>query len=74
MAKVTMLATTKVTTSDRISVELHESAELPDSVLVKWPLAPSVSSPASFPAMAATVARLMATASTKLAQIRSRRL
>ena len=49
MSKVTMLAAGKVTISGSITVELHESAELPAATLINWPPQPSASDPRSFP-------------------------
>jgi hypothetical protein len=55
----------------RLLVELREPDEFPASIFIIWPQAPSVVDPRRFGATANAVARLMASAITKLAQIRA---
>jgi hypothetical protein len=71
MSKTTILASGQITPADALRVELQESADFPPSIMIIWPLAPSVVDPRRFGATANAVARLMATAITKLAQIRT---
>jgi hypothetical protein len=71
MSKTTTLASGQITPTDTLLVELHEPDEFPASILITWPQAPSVVDPQRFGATANAVARLMATAITKLAQIRA---
>jgi hypothetical protein len=71
MSKTTTLASGQITTTDALRVELREPDEFPASILITWPQAPSVIDPRRFRATANAVARLMATAITKLAQIRA---
>ena len=59
---------------DMIIVELVEPIDTPAVVIIRWPHTPSVADPHKFSAVAGQVARLMAAASTKLAQIRARKL
>jgi hypothetical protein len=73
MVQSRVLASGHINGSDMISVELIEPVDTPSVVMIKWPHQPSVADPRRFPTIAATVARLMATASTTLAQIRARR-
>jgi hypothetical protein len=47
--------------TDMLLVELREPDELPATVLITWPQAPSVVDPGRFSATANSVARLMAT-------------
>jgi hypothetical protein len=60
--------------SDMISVELVEPIDAPAAVIIRWPQAPSVTDPRRFSAVANAVARVMAAAIVRLAQIRARRL
>ena len=71
MSKTTILASGHITPTDTLLVELREPDEFSASVWIIWPQAPSVVDPRRFGAAANTVARLMATAMTKLANIRA---
>jgi hypothetical protein len=71
MSKTTTLASGQITTTDTLRVELREPDEFPATILITWPQAPSVVDPRRFGATANAVARLMATAITKLAKIRA---
>jgi hypothetical protein len=71
MSKTTILASGQITPTDPLRVELREPEDLPASILIIWPPAPSVVDPRRFGATANAVARLMATAITKLAEIRA---
>lgn len=73
MSKVTELASSPITATDTITVELIEADETPAVVIIRWPAKPSVLTPQRFPEVAATLARLAATASTQLAAIKARR-
>jgi hypothetical protein len=65
------LANGKVTPTDKILVELVEPEDFPASIVITWPQAPSAVDPRKFDATANAVARLMARAITKLANIRA---
>jgi hypothetical protein len=71
MSKTTTLASGNVTPTDKLLVELLEPDEFPATILITWPQAPSVVDPRKSDATANAVARLMATAITKLANIRA---
>jgi hypothetical protein len=71
MSKTTILASGKISPTDALLVELREPDDFPASILITWPPAPSVADPRRFGATANAVARLMATAITKLAEIRA---
>jgi hypothetical protein len=71
MSKTTTLASGRITPTDAILVELREPDEHPASILISWPQAPSVVDPYRFGTTANAVARLMATAITKLGEIRA---
>ena len=68
--KLTILAA-----NDELTIVLVEPelAEMPNSVVVHWPPAPSTSDPATFPELASGVVKLFAAAATKLAGIKARR-
>jgi hypothetical protein len=70
MSKQTILAGGQVTTSDQLTVELIESLEVPPSIVFRWPAQPTVTDLTQFAATANLVARLMATAVTRLAELR----
>ena len=71
MSKTTILASGQITPTDTLLVELREPDAFPATILIIWPAAPSVFDPRRFGATANAVARLMATAITKLAEIRA---
>lgn len=73
MSNITQLASAQLTASDSVAVELVEADETPAVVIVRWPLKASVIHPQRFPDVAATVAKLFAEASTKLAAIKAMR-
>jgi hypothetical protein len=70
MSKQTTLAHGRITASDELRVELIESLEQPASIVIRWPAQPTVTNPTQFSATANAVARLMATAVTRLAELR----
>jgi hypothetical protein len=71
MSKTTTLASGQITPADALRVELREPDEFPATILIIWPQAQSVVDPRRFGATANAVARLMATAITRLAEIRA---
>jgi hypothetical protein len=71
MSKTTILANGQITLADTLLVELREPDEFPATILIIWPQAPSVIDPRRFAATANAVARLMATAITRLAETRA---
>jgi hypothetical protein len=71
VSKTTTLASGQITPTDALRVELREPEEFPATILIIWPQAPSVVDPRRFGATANAVARIMATAITKLAEIRA---
>jgi hypothetical protein len=71
----TTLASGTINGADQLSVELVQPVDAPASVLIRWPAAPTVCDPRRYNEIASTAMRLLAAASTTLAQIRaSRRL
>jgi hypothetical protein len=74
MSKITTLASSQITPSDTLAVELVEADETPAVVIIRWPVKPSVVHPRRFPDTAATIARLFAEAHTVLASIKAGRL
>jgi hypothetical protein len=71
MSKTTILATGQISPTDALRVELREPDKFRATILIIWPQAPSVIDPRRFGATANAVARLMATAITRLAEIRA---
>ena len=73
MSHVTELASSRITATDTITVELIEANETPAVVIIRWPAKPSVIHPHRFPDTAAILTRLFAEAATALAGIKARR-
>jgi hypothetical protein len=60
--------------SDLITIELVEPIDAPAVVVIRWPQAPTVADPRKFSTVANAVARILAAATVRLAQIRAGRL
>ena len=73
MNQRTDLAAGAINGHDRIIVELIQPPDSPPIIAINWPLKPTVSTVDRFPAVAAEVARLFASASTALARIKAHR-
>ena len=73
MPKPMTLATGQINASDQLTVELHRPADLPAFILIKWPSAASVASPATFGNLVAAVYRVLADARTTLSRMRGDR-
>ena len=58
MPKPTTLASGQLNKSDQLTVELHEPADLPAFVLIKWPAAPSVATLDNFDKLVAATYRV----------------
>ena len=71
MHKRTDLAADTISGSDRLVVQLIEAADLPPIVAISWPVGRLCVTRTGSPTQPATVARLMARASTELARIKS---
>jgi hypothetical protein len=56
---------------DQLAVELVEPDGMPAIVRIVWPAQPTIVDPRRFPEVAASIARLFATASTELARIKA---
>jgi hypothetical protein len=75
------LARAQINGADELAVQLIRPASIPAAertlkpaiVTIVWPPAPTVVSPARFPEVAATLARLFAEAATALSQIKAMR-
>jgi hypothetical protein len=73
MTKRIDLAAGDLNGSDRLTVELTQPADTPPTVAIVWPQAPTMSTPANYDQIAATAMRLLAAASTAIAQLKARR-
>ena len=67
------IAAGQLNLSDELQVELHQPADVPAFILVKWPAAPSVASPDNFTELVAAVFRVLADARTTLSRMRGDR-
>jgi hypothetical protein len=70
MSKITMLAAGQITAADEMSIELVEPGGSPAVILLRWPLAPSVTEPGRLGATRDSIMRILAAAVAKLAEIR----
>jgi hypothetical protein len=67
-----LLATGTITpTGDSLEVELVQPADSPSVIMIRWPAAPTITTPARYNDAATTAMRLLADASTTLARIRA---
>jgi hypothetical protein len=73
MSKVTELASSRLTATETITVELIKANETPAVVIIRWPSKPSVIHPHRFPDTAAALAKLFAEAAIRLAGIQAMR-
>ncbi len=75
MHKLTELASGQITPSphNTIIVELVEPEGMPTTIVIHWPLQPTVCDPRRYTEVAAAAMKLLAEASTKLASIKARR-
>ena len=71
MSKTTTLADGAITAADRLVIELVQPIDLPATILIRWPLAPSITDPRKFGAMTNAVVAIMAEARAKLAMIKT---
>ena len=65
MSQVTELASSQITATDSVTVELVEADEKPAVVIVRWPAKPTVLHPHRFPAPADSAARIFTAAVVK---------
>jgi hypothetical protein len=68
------LASGQITPGAAIIVELVRASETPEAILVHWPSAPSVVTPARLTVTINAVIRILAQVRTRLAQIRAAEL
>jgi hypothetical protein len=69
-----VLARGGISPTDELVIILSEPNNEPAAVLIHWPSAPSVASPATFPTTASKITAIVASAAVKLAQHKARRL
>jgi hypothetical protein len=68
MHQRTDLAAGTIDGHDRLRVELIEPPDTPPMVVVGWQATPTVASPASYPAVAAAITRIIAESAPALAR------
>jgi hypothetical protein len=73
MHKRTDLAAGAINSADRIAVELVQPTDTPPSVIINWPSKATVCTPATYDQVVANAMRLLAAASTAIAQLKARR-
>jgi hypothetical protein len=64
----TDLASGAVNGHDRIVVQLIQPTDTPPIVAINWPAAATIATPANFPAVAATITKIIAESATALAR------
>jgi hypothetical protein len=69
-----VLARGNITNTDELVIILSEPDNEPAAVLIRWPAAASVASPAAFPATASKITAVVASAAVRLAQHKAKRL
>jgi hypothetical protein len=74
MTESTELAHGTVNSADHLSVELVEPPHMPAIVRIAWPPQPTVVDPANYPAIAATITKIIAESATALARWKAGRL
>jgi hypothetical protein len=70
----TELARGSITSSDELLIELREPNDMPATVVIVWPTAASVATPAAFPTTASKITAIVASAAVRLAQHKAKRL
>ena len=58
---------------DLIEVDLIQPADNPSVIMIRWPNAPTITTPGRYNEVASTAMQLLAEASTRLARINARR-
>ena len=69
-----VLARGEITATDELVIVLSEPDNEPAAVLLHWPKAASVASPAAFPTTASKITAIVASAAVRLAQHKAKRL
>lgn len=69
-----VLARGIITHTDELVIVLSEPDNEPAAVLIHWPPAASVASPATFPTTASKITAIVASAAVQLAQHKAKRL
>jgi hypothetical protein len=70
MSKITELASGQLNTTEAITIILAEPDDIPASVVIHWPVKPTVVDPRAYSAAADVAVKTLAAAVVKLAQIR----
>jgi len=68
-----VLARGDITNTDELIIVLSEPDNEPAAVLIHWPKAASVASPATFPTTASKITTIVASAAVRLAQHKAKR-
>ena len=74
MNKSTILASGPINQSgDTIQIALIQPADNPNVIMIRWPGAPTITTPARYNEVASTAMKMLAEASTTLARLRASR-
>jgi hypothetical protein len=73
MTQSTILSSGPINGADTLTIELIQPDSMPAVVRIVWPTAATITTPAHYLEVASAAMRLLAEASTTLAQIRARR-
>jgi hypothetical protein len=69
-----VLARGHITAADELIIVLNQPDSEPAAVLIVWPAAASVASPAAFPTTASKITAIVASAAVQLARHKAKRL
>lgn len=71
MNNVTTLAAGQITPTDQLTIELVEPAnDIPAAIVIRWPVKPTITTPAQLDAVVATTLRILANSIVELAAIK----
>ena len=62
-----------ITPADKLTVELVDTKDMPQTILIRWPVKPTPVSPRRYDEIASRAMRLLANASTQLAARKARK-
>jgi hypothetical protein len=68
---ITTLSAGQINGADTLTVELMQPADMPIVIMVRWPAAPTITTPGKLNETAATVMRILANAVTAYTQIKA---
>jgi hypothetical protein len=74
MSKKTTLAIGQINGSDAIKIELVTPPDMPQVVIIRWPVQPTIAQPVRFAEVASAAMKVLASANVALTRLRARKL